>query len=403
MRHQGTPLTGVAVEAFVEAVASILKKPGSRSPFWFAAFRGADGKRKQKSTGTTDRRLALQMAVEWEKTALTAKRGAMTEAQIRKVMGELLEQATGEPLHFASVRDFFEHWIRIKEGAKSEKTALKYKQVRDSFLAFLGRKAGMALGTIGPSDVERWREGLHQQGRSASTVNGLIKVLSAAFERARREGYIPANPCIGVESLRDAQKGERDVFTLEQVRSLVRAAQGTDWAGAVLLAVLTGLRLKDIANLEWNAIDLDSGFLRVKTAKTGKGVAVPIHPELRLWLESVPRGIGKAPVFASLTGMYTGGKSGLSGQFKRLMEKAGIRGEILRRGQSAGRSAGRTTTTLSFHSLRHTFVSALANAGVPEELRQELAGHSSREAHKTYTHHEADRLKAAVASIGRIL
>ena len=125
------------------------------------------------------------MAVEWEKTAITAKRGAMTEAQIRKVMGELLEQATGEPLHFASVREFFEHWIRIKEGAKSEKTALKYKQVRDSFLTFLGRKAGMALGAIGPSDVERWREGLHQQGRSASTVNGLIKVLSAAFERAR--------------------------------------------------------------------------------------------------------------------------------------------------------------------------------------------------------------------------
>ncbi len=107
-------MTGVTIEA----VASIQKKPGSRFPFWFAAFRGADGKRKQKSTSTTDRRLALQMAVEWEKTAPTAKRGSMTEAQIRKVIGEFLEQATGEPLHFASVRDFFEHWIRIKEGAK---------------------------------------------------------------------------------------------------------------------------------------------------------------------------------------------------------------------------------------------------------------------------------------------
>ena len=249
----------MAVEAFIEAVASILKKPGSRSPFWFAAFRGADGKRKQKSTGTTDRRLALQMAAEWEKSALTAKRGAMTEAQIREVMGGLLEQATGEPLDFASVLDFFEHWIRIKEAAKSEKTTLKYKRVRDSFFTFLGRKAGMAVGTIGPSDVKRWRESLHQQGHSASTVNGLIKVLSAAFERAHHEGYFRANPRIGVESHRDAQKGERDVFPLEQVRSLVRAAQGTDWAGAVLLTVRTGQRLHDIANLEWGAIDLESG------------------------------------------------------------------------------------------------------------------------------------------------
>jgi integrase len=86
---------------------------------------------------------------------------------------------------------------------------------------------------------------------------------------------------MSVEALQDNQKGERDIFTLEQVRALIHAAKGSDWAVAVLVAVLTEPCLRNIANLEWNYIDLVSGFLKVKTAKTGKGVAVPLHPELR--------------------------------------------------------------------------------------------------------------------------
>jgi integrase len=113
------------------------------------------------------------------------------------------------------------------------------------------------------------------------------------------------------------------------------------------------------------------------------------------WLCSRHRGIGKAPVFPALTGKYTGGKSGLSGQFKRLMESAGIRGRILR----AGSGEGRTTSALSFHSLRHSFVSALANAGVPAELRKELAGHTTDASHKVYTHHDTERLRNAVSAL----
>jgi hypothetical protein len=58
-------------------------------------------------------------------------------------------------------------------------------------------------------------------------------------------------------------------------------------------------------------------FLRVIASKTGKGVAVPVHPEFRKWLEQRPQGVGKAALFPALAGKYTGGKSGLSGQFRR--------------------------------------------------------------------------------------
>jgi integrase len=141
----------------------------------------------------------------------------------------------------------------------------------------------------------------------------------------------------------------------------------------VLVGFFTGLRLRDVSELQWGSLDSTDParwFLRVIASKTKKGVAVPVHPELRTWLESQPRGIAKAPVFPSLQGKYTGGKSGLSGQFKRLMESAGILGKNLR----TGTGAGRTTSSLSFHSLRHSFTSAMTNAGVPEDVRMLLGG-----------------------------
>jgi len=39
---------------------------------------------------------------------------------------------------------------------------------------------------------------------------------------------------------------------------------------------------------------------------------------------------------------------------------------------------GRNVSRLSFHSLRHTFNSAIANADVPLEIRQKLTGHGSQ-------------------------
>jgi len=50
----------------------------------------------------------------------------------------------------------------------------------------------------------------------------------------------------------------------------------------------------------------------------------------------------------------------------------------------------------SFHSLRHSMASTLANADVSEELRRRITGHESPEVHAKYTHHERETLARAV-------
>jgi integrase len=46
----------------------------------------------------------------------------------------------------------------------------------------------------------------------------------------------------------------------------------------------------------------------------------------------------------------------------------------------------RKFTKRTFHSLRHSFNSVLANAGVTEEIRMKLTGHKSKAMNERYTH-----------------
>jgi integrase len=82
------------------------------------------------------------------------------------------------------------------------------------------------------------------------------------------------------------------------------------------------------------------------------------------------------------------------------MARAGVVGSLIR--EKTG-TAGRNLNGLSFHSLRHTCISAMANAGVDQELRMEIVGQETDAIHKGYTHHERERLRSAISAIPGIL
>ena len=89
----------------------------------------------------------------------------------------------------------------------------------------------------------------------------------------------------------------------------------------------------------------------------------------------------------------TGGKHGLSESFKRILVKAKV-DPMTVEGKGIRKFSRRT-----FHSLRHSFNSVLANAGVADEIRMKLTGHSSKMMNTRYTHLEVNTLKSAMTSI----
>ena len=95
------------------------------------------------------------------------------------------------------------------------------------------------------------------------------------------------------------------------------------------------------------------------------------------------------PGWGALPGSITGHVSKL---FARVMASAGIDCGECRR------ASGRVFSRKSFHALRHSFVSMMANAGIPDEVRQKLTGHASPALHKRYTHF-VQPLKIAIGAL----
>jgi integrase len=379
-------------------MASIWRHP--KSKYFTACFTDHTGRQVKRSTKKTDRDEAMTIALEYERAERSARDGVLTEAQCRRVLSDILERTTGDHIRHVTVEDFFRDWLASKEAAKADGTAARYKNTVELFLAHIGKRAQRPLTGIMPRDIQTFLNARLKAGRASKTVIVDAKTLGAAFNRGRRQGVISSNPVEAVD-LPTLDSSERDVFTIGQVRLLIDAAQG-DWKTIILLGYFTGARLGDCANMQWSNVNLTDGVLSYQPEKTKtskqKKVIVPLHPDLEEHLSKLAASDTPETLLCpNLAGKTSGGAHGLSQTFKALMRQAGI-------DTQTGKGKGeRQFSALTFHSLRHSFNSALANAGVDQELRMKLTGHKTIEVNAGYTHHELAPLKQAINKLPKLL
>jgi integrase len=364
-----------------------------------AKFRDATGRVVMRSTRKTVHRDALKIALLWEDAAIAARNGELTQAASVKILRDLMEQTTRETLKVPSIRETLDGYLAATTatgGAAS--TIVRYRPFFNRFLAHIGEtRARASVASASVAEIERWRNSELAAGMSGKSTNMGLGILRAAFNAAKRRGEILHNPCDAIANVA-ARSDEREPFTDEEVTRLLRAAIGTDWQGAILVGVWSGLRLADVANLIWGQLDLATGILTATPAKTDKPIKQPMAAELRDYLSTLPAGVGKRPVFPTLHGRVTGSLGGLSNEFSRMMARAEVVAPMGR--EKKGR--GRQVRTKSFHSLRHTFVSRLANADVSADVRKALAGHDTDEAHARYTHLAFTKQTEALAKLSAI-
>jgi integrase len=367
-----------------------------RSKFWYACFTDPLGRRLKKSTGLTAKSKAMEMARIWEKASEEARQLRLTEARAREVISELMQSVGGESLTVFTVEQWFDHFVKGKKKSRSDATGKRHSQMMREFMAFLGPRAKLNIAAITSKDIAEFRERRIALGLAPATVNVDVAILSAAFNAALRQGHITVNPCLAIERLKNKPK-RKGVFSPEQVSALLKAAKG-DWRGLILLAFYSGQRLQDCANLRWRDVDLvgDIKTIRFAVRKTGAEVVTVIHEALEDYLLSLPTPKSdNSYVFPSLA-ESRGGL--LSKQFGVIMERARIEQRTIREKSGAGHSV----SALSFHSLRHSFSSILANAGVSEERRMALVGHTTRDMHAKYTHHQLEQMRDAIALLPRL-
>lgn len=382
----------------------VVKHASGNSPYWYAVFRDQTGRRLKKSTKLTSKSKALEMAHTLDRAGKEARQHRLTEARARQLLGELLEGLNGESLPVYTLEQWLEHFVKQKQKSRADKTALRHEQVRREFIEFLGPRARLNIAAVSSKDIADFRDQREAQGLAPSTLNGDIAILSAAFNGALRQGHIGVNPCLAIEPVKDKAAARKATFTPAQVTALIEAAKSEDWKGLISVAYYCGQRLGDCANLQWKQIDLAGEIktIRFQQGKTGKEVPMVIHPALEKILSALREARKVVPlsseddeafVFPSLAGRNI---SPLSKHFRgKLMARAGIKQRVIRERDESG--SGRRVNALTFHSLRHTFNSVLANAGIPEETRMALTGHTTRQMNQTYTHRELSIYRDAVA------
>ena len=110
-------------------------------------------------------------------------------------------------------------------------------------------------------------------------------------------------------------------------------------------------------------------------------------------LLEIPAANRRGYVMPQCAEMYLKQAGELSARFMRVFKSAGI--ETATEGQEGSRKR----CLVGFHSLRHTFVSLAANAGVPLAFVQSIVGHSTVEMTRHYFHESEAALNSAVSAL----
>jgi integrase len=161
--------------------------------------------------------------------------------------------------------------------------------------------------------------------------------------------------------------------------------KGAEWEGLVLFGLYTGQRLRDLANLTWQNLDLDSNELAFVAGKTGRRMRIPLAAPLQRYIAKVPAGDDPTqPLFPRAFNTKRTGT--LSNQFYDILVDAGLVGARNHKANGNGRNSRRTFNEIGFHALRHTATSLMKNAGISPAIVQDIIGHDSPAVSAHYTH-----------------
>jgi len=219
-----------------------------------------------------------------------------TQAEVVTKLADLTGRiATGTlpPPATITVAAYLRWWLGVVERSTRPKTADSYRGIVEQHLVpALGARRLQQLTTTHIEECLRQVKA-HRvlPGRAGAPpsvtvrepsprlVAYVLAVLSIALRQAVRAGLLSRNPAAAVRGPR-ATRRDPVVWGPAAVRSFILAARGSRYAVLHYLALATGMRLGELLGLQWDAVDLESGELRVRWAVTNiRGQVVVGEPK----------------------------------------------------------------------------------------------------------------------------
>lgn len=389
------------VKAFF--VAWLYKQKKSR--FWWLGWR-VNGKIHFRSLKTEDRKEAEKELAKVHVMFNAKRAGTALEA--------VYETLTGKTIPKVTLKTAIEQWL----AEVNEATRNRYASIAAEFAEFLGAtEHGPIISDI---TTEHVREYLHKRRSqcSISTLNLERKILSVFFRRAMANGQLKDNPVSPIRHFEatdteEQEQVQRRPFTLDELRLMYSKAPSDFWRYMIVGEAYTGLRMGDLITLDWQRVDLPGRIIRLAPRKTRAKrirVHVPIAAPFMVELQTRHNAVGKPAsgyIWPDEAERYAARKKAPAAPFSNefyelILQPCGLVPERKnKKGTGKGRSAKRQINPVSFHSLRHSFVTLLKASGSHQAIAKALAGHTSDLVSDLYTDLPEDVLADAINRLPR--
>ena len=398
----------MAVKSVRLTVGSIFPKgPGK---IYFYRYQ-VDGHRKTVSLQTANRAEALRKAEEFI-PIIKATSAEIVAAHVQQAKGFATAK---RDLPLSGVWDYYSiHPDRANPATIHEQ--LQYKTSLMEFIHFLNNPA-VPVRNITFQDTENFAKHLRKTDIAVSTHNRKIKRLRKIFSTLSdfRDDENPFRTILFRREREEQDIGVRRLaFSREQEQQL-RELLADDTHQVInkpeirvvyYLGMYTGQRLKDCVLLQWHSVDMERRRIWVKQFKTGKEVTIPITDELFEVLLLAQTWRCDNYVCPKTAERYNRldadgkniGNNLVNLDVLRVIRWIGVEPSLPVPGRK------RRVTQYGFHSLRHTFASHCAEAGVPKAVLLSILGTDSEIADKYYTHiGEEAQLRAIEAVCGNMV
>ena len=376
-----------------------------------------NGQRFAKSTGTRDHDKALKMLEEFvapfvHKEKLMARK--MLEARVAG-MEKRVEIEEENRTQMLLCNSWWYYIDSCRRRDVSERSLVTKKNVWGNFVNWIALvyEENMEVRAVTPEIAEAYLLYL-KRCVSSSTWNSRLCYLREIYRVIMGKARAKVNPFDGIPLLPKDCHSRRELAPVEIRRLLAEAEKrGSDWRTLVLTGLYTGLRLGDCCRLTWEKVNLEREIIQLIPSKTrrispNRTVTIPIHPHLAKVYQklSVGRkhsdeGVEKESggsaepnyILPEIGRMYEQGPHRVSFNLEKIFKAAGIQMSVAVDGRRW------KVPEATFHSLRHTFVSMAANAGIPLHIIQSIVGHESRAMTWHYYHEDEEVLRETIATI----
>ncbi|MFZ5998064.1 MAG: tyrosine-type recombinase/integrase [Nitrospirota bacterium] len=360
------------------------------SPTWWMSF-SANGQQFQRSTGTTDKKLA---------TAILGK----VKAQI--IEGKWFEVDEARKHTFDEMMDRF---MREHAPTVADKTRKSYRNSQAHLREFF---SGLTLDKIDPDmimqyvvhrreqtctpkseDCQKCRQAPETDACQAlrekrkcrpGTRNRELAMLSKAFNLARLWKWTRENPCELVkrenednEHIGQCLPEDKEKALLELCRPLCNG----QLIDMVIVAVNTGLRESEVLGMQWDRIDFKARTITVIQKGNRLKVSAMNKTVCNLLLEKSKVRSISGYVFVTANGTPFIARN-MYREFKKVCRKIGM-------------------PSFRFHDLRHTVGTRLAQAGHDLYAIASVLGHSQLSTAKRYAKHNVESLHRVVSTLDK--